>query len=157
MYDEQGGEEVDPYAGFEEDGQPGFAWLDPDEYRQQLRELAREAVTDEREQRESQAGAQALAEQIVGEAAAAFDGFEADFGEIEASATNSSRASSVVSRRETRLRTASVTTAAWSRGPNDHRDPAGASAALTAAHSGQHTRCRRCSATLTAIDGSSAS
>lgn len=55
-----------------------------------------------------------------------------------------------------RLRTASVTTAAWSRGPSAHRDPAGGSAAVKAAHSGQHTRCSRCSVTLTAIGGSSA-
>ncbi len=40
---------------------------------------------------------------------------------VEISTPNSSRASSVVSRRETRLRTASVTTAACSRGPNADR------------------------------------
>ena len=40
---------------------------------------------------------------------------------VESSTPNSSRASSVVSRRETRLRTASVTTAACSRGPNADR------------------------------------
>ena len=75
---------------------------------------------------------------------------------VETSTPNSSRASSVASRRDTRLRTASVTTAAWSRGPNAHRDPGAGAAAVTAAHAGQQTRCSRCSVTLTAIGGSSA-
>jgi hypothetical protein len=67
------------------------------------------------------------------------------------------RASSVVSRRETRFRTASVTTAACSLGPNAERDtPAGSSALVWAAQAGQHTRCSRCSLTRTAIGGSSA-
>ena len=48
---------------------------------------------------------------------------------VESSTPNSSRASSVVSRRETRLRTASVTSAACRRGPNEARGtPAGSSA-----------------------------
>jgi hypothetical protein len=75
---------------------------------------------------------------------------------VESSTPNSSRASSVVARRETRLRTASVTTAAWSRGPNAHRDAAGASAVVTDAHSAQQTRCNRYSVTRTAVGGSSA-
>jgi hypothetical protein len=75
---------------------------------------------------------------------------------VESSTPNNSRASSVASRRETRLRTASVTNAACSRGPNAHRGPAGDSAVVIAAHSGQHTRCSRCSLTLTAIAGNSA-
>ena len=44
---------------------------------------------------------------------------------VASSTPNSSRASSVVSRRETRLRTASVTTAACSRGPNADRGAGG--------------------------------
>jgi hypothetical protein len=75
---------------------------------------------------------------------------------VESSTPNSSRASSVVSRRETRLRTASVTTAACSLGPNAQRDAAGASAVVTVSHSGQQTWCSRCSVTRTAIGGSSA-
>jgi hypothetical protein len=75
---------------------------------------------------------------------------------VESSTPNSSRASSVVSRRETRLRTASVTTAACSRGPNAHRDAARDSAVVSVAHAGQQTLCSRCSVTLTAIGGSSA-
>ena len=76
---------------------------------------------------------------------------------VASSTPNSSRASSVVSRRETRLRTASVTTAACSRGPNAERGTlAGSSARVAAAHSGQQTRCSRCSLTRTAIGGNSA-
>ena len=53
-----------------------------------------------------------------------------------------------MSRRETRLRTASVTTAACSRGPNAARGtPRGSSARVRAAHSGQQTPCSRCSVT----------
>jgi hypothetical protein len=81
----------------------------------------------------------------------------AHYHPVANSTPNSSRASSVVSRRETRFLTASVTIAACSRGPNAAPDtPAGSSALVWAAHSGQHTRCSRYSVTLTAIDGSSA-
>src|SRR5205823_5962102 len=70
------------------------------------------------------------------------------------STPNSSRASSVVSRRETRLRTASVTTAACSLGPNaDRGTSVGSSARVWVAQPGQHTACSRCSATLTATAG----
>ncbi len=76
---------------------------------------------------------------------------------VASSTPNSSRASSVVSRRETRLRTVSVTTAACNLGPNADRDtPAGSSARVSAAQPGQRSRCRRCSVTVTAIGGSSA-
>jgi hypothetical protein len=46
----------------------------------------------------------------------------------------------VVARRETRLRTVSVTIAACNLGPNDQRDAAGGGAVVTAAHAGQHTQ-----------------
>ena len=76
---------------------------------------------------------------------------------VASSTPNSSRASSVVSRRETRFRTASVTTAACSRGPNAERGTlAGSSARVWVAHSGQQTACSRCSLTRTAIGGNSA-
>jgi hypothetical protein len=67
------------------------------------------------------------------------------------------RASSVVSRRETRLRPASVTMAACSRGPNADRGTSGGSSArVEVAQSGQQTARSRCSVTRTAIGGSSA-
>jgi len=54
---------------------------------------------------------------------------------------NSSRASSVMSRRETRLRAVSVTTAACSLGPNADRDTsAGSRAAVLARQRGQRSR-----------------
>src|SRR6266511_2352437 len=59
---------------------------------------------------------------------------------VASSTPNSSRASSVVSRRETRLRTANVTTAACSRGPNADRGTSqGSSARVGLAHAGQLT------------------
>ena len=73
---------------------------------------------------------------------------------LESSAPNSSRRSSVVSRRETRLRTARVATAACRRGPKAPRGTsAGSSARVSAAQAGQRSRCRRCSLTHTAIGG----
>src|SRR5665648_168261 len=75
---------------------------------------------------------------------------------LESVAPNSSRRSSVVSRLETRLRTASVATAAWRRGPKaPGGTPAGSFARVSAAQAGQRSRCRRCSLTHTAIAGSS--
>ena len=76
---------------------------------------------------------------------------------VESSTPNSSRASSVVSRRDTRCLTASVTTVACNRGPNTDRGSSrGSSARVAVAHSGQQTPCSRCSLTRTAIAGSSA-
>jgi hypothetical protein len=76
---------------------------------------------------------------------------------LESATPNSSRASSVVSRRETRFLTASVTTAACSRGPNADRGTSrGSSARVRVAHAGQQTPCSRCSVTRTAVGGSSA-
>src|SRR5450756_3163394 len=66
---------------------------------------------------------------------------------VESAAPKSSRRSSVVSRRETRLRTARVATAAWRRGPKaPGGTPAGSSARVTAPHSGQRLRCPECGA-----------
>ena len=76
---------------------------------------------------------------------------------VQRSAPKSSRTSSEVSRRETRLRTASVATVAWKRGPKAPRGTSeGSSARVSAAQTGQRSRCRRCSLTVTAIGGSSA-
>ena len=62
-----------------------------------------------------------------------------------------------MSRRETRLRTASVTTAACNPGPNaDRGSSREGSARVVLAHAGQRTPCSRCSLTLTAIGGNSA-
>ncbi len=75
---------------------------------------------------------------------------------LESSRANSSSISSTLSRRETRLRTASVATAACKPGPKAERGtPAGSSARVWAAQAGQRSRCRRCSVTVTAIGGSS--
>ena len=71
-------------------------------------------------------------------------------------APNSSPISSTVSRRETRLRIASVATAASMRGPKAPAGTsAGSSARIASPQSGQRRRCRRCSVTSTAISGSS--
>ena len=62
-----------------------------------------------------------------------------------------------MSRRETRFLSASVTTAACNPGPNaDLGTSRGSSARVRMAHPGQHTPCSRCSLTLIAICGSSA-
>lgn len=64
--------------------------------------------------------------------------------------------SSTVSRREMRLRTASVTTAACNRGPNAlAATSAGSGAVWRLPHAGQATRWRRCSTIRTDITGSS--
>src|SRR5665647_1393874 len=66
---------------------------------------------------------------------------------VESAAPNSSRRSSVVSRRETRFLTARVATAACRRGPKaPGGTPAGSSARVTAPHSGQRRRCPECGA-----------
>lgn len=68
----------------------------------------------------------------------------------------SSSHSSTASSRETRLRTDSVATAASRRGPKQLRASSSRSTArLRLPHSGQRTRCARCSVTLTLIGGSS--
>ena len=70
---------------------------------------------------------------------------------------NRSRASSDMSRRETRLRAVSVTIAACSLGPNaEPATAAGNPAAVLRLQHGQRKRCVRCSVTITVIGGSSA-
>jgi hypothetical protein len=76
---------------------------------------------------------------------------------VERRSPNRSRASSDMSRRETRLRAVNVTTAACKPGPN--AEPAtevGNAADVFCLQPGQHNLCVRCSKTITAIGGSSA-
>ena len=75
---------------------------------------------------------------------------------VASSTPNSSRASSVVSRRETRLRGERHDRCLQPRPERRPRHPAGSSARVRAAQSGQQTACSRCSLTRTAINGNSA-
>jgi hypothetical protein len=64
---------------------------------------------------------------------------------------------SAIPRREIRSRTVNATTAARRLGPNaDAPIPSGNAAAVLARHSGQRSRCQRCSTTITPIGGNSA-